>query len=168
MGKKMAGTRPALWSINEILALEMEAELPRVQRLPRVHCGLLGQLPLPPKRIPYQTVWWKTFYGEIKQSKVGREWRRERGCISRSWREVSLTLDRSPKGVRQWGMDIRPKNPFQRKNSMSRREGGGRGQTSGNWVLSNIIVIDKEHSGDRNSDCSSPEPWLISSTYIAA
>lgn len=39
MGKKMAGTRPASWSINEILALEMEAELPRVQRLPRVHCG---------------------------------------------------------------------------------------------------------------------------------
>lgn len=41
-GRKIAGTSPASWSINEILALEMEAELPRVQRLPRVHCGVLG------------------------------------------------------------------------------------------------------------------------------
>lgn len=55
-------------------------------------------------------------------------------------------------------MDIWPKNPFKRENNMSRREGGGRGQRSGNWVLSNTIVIDKEHSGDRSSDCSSPEP----------
>lgn len=55
-------------------------------------------------------------------------------------------------------MDIWPKNPFKRKNNMSRRERGGRGQRSGNWVLSNTIVIDKEHSGDRSSDCSSPDP----------